>query len=45
MPEHPPATMLRWSGCTDKGRFRANNEDAFLALTFDAREVRYLGHW
>jgi protein phosphatase len=34
---------LRWSGCTDKGRFRANNEDAFLALTFDSREVRYLG--
>ena len=38
-----PAISLRWSGCTDKGRFRANNEDAFLALTFDAREVRYLG--
>lgn len=34
---------LRWSGCTDKGRFRSNNEDSFLALTFDAREVRYLG--
>jgi protein phosphatase len=28
---------------TDKGRIRANNEDAFLALTFDAREVLYLG--
>lgn len=28
---------------TDKGRFRQNNEDAFLALTFDAREVRFLG--
>ena len=28
---------------TDRGRFRPNNEDAFLALTFDAREVRYLG--
>jgi protein phosphatase len=34
---------LRWSGVTDIGRFRRNNEDAFLALTFDAREVRYLG--
>ncbi len=34
---------LRWSGMTDKGRVRPNNEDAFLALTFDAREVRYLG--
>lgn len=28
---------------TDKGRFRKNNEDAFLALNFDAREVHYLG--
>ncbi len=37
------ACHLHWSGMTDKGRFRANNEDAFLALTFDAYEVRYLG--
>ncbi len=37
------ATALRWSGLTDRGRFRANNEDSFLALNFDAREVRYLG--
>jgi PPM family protein phosphatase len=34
---------LRWSGLSDMGRFRKNNEDAFLALTFDARELRYLG--
>lgn len=34
---------LRWSGMTHPGRFRPNNEDAFLALNFDAREVRYLG--
>jgi len=34
---------LRWSGMTHVGRFRSNNEDAFLALNFDAREVRYLG--
>ncbi|MGB6219546.1 PP2C family protein-serine/threonine phosphatase [Haloferula sp.] len=34
---------LRWSGVTDRGRFRTNNEDAFLAVTFDARELRYLG--
>jgi protein phosphatase len=37
------ALQLRWSGRTDPGRFRAQNEDAFLALDFDAREVRYLG--
>jgi protein phosphatase len=34
---------LRWSGLSDVGRFRRNNEDAFLALTFDKSEVRYLG--
>lgn len=38
-----PPLNIRWSGITDTGRFRKNNEDAFLALTFDAREVRYLG--
>ncbi len=35
--------MVRWSGLTDRGRVRENNEDAFLALAIDAREVRYLG--
>lgn len=39
----PPPDNVHWSGVTDTGRFRKNNEDAFLALTFDAREVRYLG--
>jgi serine/threonine protein phosphatase PrpC len=34
---------LRWSGHTDRGRIRQNNEDAFLCLQFDAQEVRYLG--
>ena len=34
---------LRWFGRTDRGRVRANNEDSFLCLQFDAREVRYLG--
>ncbi|WP_051946431.1 protein phosphatase 2C domain-containing protein [Verrucomicrobium sp. BvORR106] len=34
---------IRWSGMTHRGRVRANNEDTFLALTFDAHEVRYLG--
>ncbi|TLD70740.1 serine/threonine-protein phosphatase [Phragmitibacter flavus] len=35
--------MVHWSGMTHRGRVRANNEDAFLALTFDATGVRYLG--
>jgi protein phosphatase len=37
------ACDLRWWGLTDKGPFRKNNEDAFLALTFDENEVRLLG--
>jgi serine/threonine protein phosphatase PrpC len=39
----PPTHHLRWSGLTDVGRVRKNNEDTFLCLNFDAREVRYLG--
>jgi protein phosphatase len=37
------AAALKWFGCTDPGRVRNNNEDAFLALRFDAREVQHLG--
>jgi protein phosphatase len=37
------AIDVRWWGLTDKGPFRKNNEDAFLALTFDENEVRLLG--
>jgi protein phosphatase len=38
-----PALALEWSGVTDRGRIRSNNEDSFLALKFDGHEVRYLG--
>ena len=41
--EPPPPQSIRWSGTTDRGHVRTNNEDAFLALNFDALEVRYLG--
>jgi protein phosphatase len=34
---------LRWFGCTDIGRIRKNNEDAFLGLRFDALDVHRLG--
>jgi protein phosphatase len=34
---------LRWSGHTDRGKVRKNNEDSFLALRFDAHTVDYLG--
>ncbi|SDR68822.1 protein phosphatase 2C domain-containing protein [Opitutus sp. GAS368] len=39
----PSAPTLRWSGLTHRGHVRTNNEDTFLALEFDGREVRYLG--
>jgi serine/threonine protein phosphatase PrpC len=34
---------LQWFGWTDIGRVRKNNEDSFLGLRFDAREVHRLG--
>lgn len=37
------ALQLSWSGLTHTGRFRPNNEDAFLALKFNGHEVTYLG--
>jgi PPM family protein phosphatase len=37
------AGRLAWSGMTHRGRFRPDNEDSFLALTFEGRQVRYLG--
>lgn len=44
---HEPAPdaprTVRWSAATHPGKVRKNNEDAFLALVFDARELHYLG--
>jgi serine/threonine protein phosphatase PrpC len=42
-PRTPTPQRLEWFGVTDRGLTRKNNEDAFLALQFDAREIRYLG--
>jgi protein phosphatase len=39
----PPPLALQWSGCSDIGKVRKNNEDAFLGLRFDAHEVHRLG--
>ena len=45
--DHPPrialAGGLKWFGWTDRGKVRSNNEDAFLGLQFNAREVHRLG--
>lgn len=35
--------LLSWSGSSDKGPVRPNNEDAFLGLVIDSHEVRHLG--
>ena len=42
---HKPAApaRLRWSGVTDRGKVRKNNEDSFVAIQFDAQELRFLG--
>jgi protein phosphatase len=42
-PAAPASTVLQWSGWTDRGKVRPTNEDAFLGLCFDAREVHHLG--
>ncbi len=39
----PPELAVRWSGITDRGRIRKNNEDAFLALAVDGHGVHHLG--
>jgi len=39
------AKTIRWTGITDVGRFRKNNEDAFLALAVDGEGVRRLGKY
>jgi protein phosphatase len=39
----PSSKGLQWSGRTDRGKVRPNNEDAFLGLQFDACEVHHLG--
>ncbi len=43
---HRPAAIsraLEWFGRTDRGPVRSNNEDAFIGVQFDAREVFHLG--
>ena len=39
----PAAEQLKWSGRTDRGKIRPNNEDAFLGIQFDAGHRS--GYW
>jgi protein phosphatase len=41
--QKPVTKALQWSARTDRGTVRPNNEDAFVGLQFDAREVHHLG--
>lgn len=41
--EAPAPVSLKWFGWTDRGKVRANNEDSFLGLRFNAAEVNLLG--
>ena len=34
---------LQWWGATDRGKIRPNNEDSFLGLQLDSKEVHHLG--
>ncbi len=46
MPSATPTTTavrLQWFGHSDLGKVRKNNEDAFVGLRFDGREVHHLG--
>jgi len=38
-------TSIQWSGKSDCGKVRANNEDAFLGLQFDGKEAQLLGKY
>lgn len=38
-----PVFTLQWSGVSDIGKVRKNNEDSFLGVRFDSREVQRLG--
>ncbi len=35
--------LVAWDSCTDVGRFRRNNEDAYLALSLDAEGASFVG--
>lgn len=37
------ATSISWSGLTDRGKYRPNNEDAFLAMLLNKNGIKYLG--
>jgi protein phosphatase len=43
MEQQSKIPRLRWSGLSDRGKVRKNNEDSFLGLQFDGHEAHLLG--
>ncbi len=43
MPDPIVPLNITWSGHSDVGRYRQNNEDTFLGLRFNGHELNYLG--
>ena len=43
--EASEAKAIQWSGLSDVGRFRKNNQDAFLALALNGEGLRRLGKY
>ena len=41
----PAPTEVHWSALSDLGRFRKENEDAFLALLVEDHQIRRLGKY
>jgi len=44
-PTAPVPTCLKWFARTDRGKVRPTNEDSFVGIQFDAREVHRLGKY
>ncbi len=44
-PQRNPSDIphLRWSGLSDRGKVRRNNEDSFIGVQFDSHEAHLLG--
>ena len=44
-PQRDPSDIprLRWSGLSDRGKVRKNNEDSFVGVQFDSHEAHLLG--
>ncbi len=42
-PDPASSKRLQWSGLSDRGKVRPNNEDSYLGVAFDGHDLRFLG--